>query len=93
MNNKVYPSDSSLNNMIRARQFELEGKWAEARVLRKFERQDLDVQAIDLILESNKRGDEYRRLSSGVVEAWEARQINNSQLHEQLTEAWNKVYK
>lgn len=92
MNEKVYPSDSSLNNMIRARKFEQEGKWEEARILRKFEGQTLDVQAIDLIIASNNRGDEYRRLTAGVVESWENRQINNSQLHDKLTEAWNKVY-
>ena len=92
MENKVYISDNDLNNMIRARKFEHESKWDEARRLRVFLGQYDHVKTIDLIVESNRKGDEYRSLIEGVIEKYENREINNSQLHEILTEAWNKVY-
>ena len=91
--NKTYPpSDSSLNNMIRARKFENESKWEEARALRKAEGQHDHVATIDLIIESNRKGDEYRRLTEGVAERWERRELNNQQMTELLNEAHKKVY-
>lgn len=90
---KTYYSDSYLNDCIRARKFEQEGKWLEARTLRKSLGHKSDVEAIDLILESTRKGDEYRALIKGVYERHEKREINNAELHKILTEAWNKVYK
>lgn len=88
----VFISDDSLNNRIRARQFEINGQWEQAKVLRKFEGQDDDVRAIDLIIDANSRGDDYRRLSSPIFEDFEARMINIYELHDLLTVAHTKVY-
>lgn len=89
----TYYSDNYLNNCIRARKFELDGKWHEARQLRKALGQKSDVEAIDMIIDATNKGDEFRRLIAGVYERWEKREINNSELNQILTEAHNKVYK
>ena len=89
----TYPSNYSLDNMLLARQFELQGKWYEARMFRLREGQMRDVAAIDMILEANAKGDEYRRLTAGVYEDYESRKINTAQMMEKLNEAHNKVYK
>lgn len=88
----VFISDSSLNNMIRARQFEINGQWEQAKVLRKFEGQDDQVRAIDSIIEANTLGDHYRRLSAPVFEDFETHRINLYELHDLLAEAHTKVY-
>lgn len=90
---KVYYSDNYSNNCIRARKFEQEGKWHEARQLRQALGQKSDVEAIDMIIDATNKGDEFRRLISGVYERYENREINNAELNQILTEAHNKVYK
>lgn len=92
MQNKVYISDSSLNNMIRARKHEIAREWIQARELRKREEQTDDVAAIDLIIESTRLGDEYRRLTRGAFEEYENRKINIYQFNEILNNAWKQVY-
>jgi hypothetical protein len=89
---KVYISDDSLNNLLRARKFELEGKWWEARKLRQFEGYQQDVQAIDMILESTRLGDEYRTLTKGAFEDLENRKINLYEFHNILNQAHKEVY-
>lgn len=88
----VYYSDSYLNNCIRARQFELEGKWDEARQLRVALGHTDDVKAIDAIIEATRLGDKFRSLTAGLNQLWEDRVINNSQYHEKLQEASREVY-
>jgi len=92
MEGKVYPSEHTLNNLIRARKFEIEGDWHNARILRKFEGQEDHVKAIDMILESTRKGDEFRRLTAGLHEQYEERKINLYQLNEALNIAHDKVY-
>lgn len=94
MAEKVYISDSDLNNYVRARRFENEGKWEEAKQLRKAMGNTLDVKAIEMIQEATRLGDAYRSL---VVEAdlygkHERREINNEQLHSGLKECYDKIY-
>ena len=89
---KVFISDSSLNNMIRARQFELNGEWEKARELRKFEGQHEDVKAIDSIIEANRLGDLYRSKVAGAYEDYENRVTNTREFYAILTKAHKEVY-
>ena len=87
----VFYSDNYLNNCIRARKFEQEGKWQEARDLRNALGHKSDVEAIDLIIESTRIGDEYRSLVKDAYKKHERRELNNNELHEILTNSWNEV--
>ena len=78
---------------IMAKKFERAGNWEAARKIWQYAGRKEDVAAIDMILEATRLGDDYRRLTEGLVESWERREINNAQLHQKLTEAWDKVYK
>ena len=93
MNYTYPPTDNYLTNCINARKMELEGNWHEARRLRKALGHNEDVEAIDLIIEATRKGDEYRSLVSGVYEQYENRDINKYEFNKILTEAHDKVYK
>lgn len=91
---KVFISESYLNNFVRARRYEEQGKWDEAKQLHKFMGRTEDVKAIELIQESTSKGDAYRSLvaEADLYGKHERREISNSELHKGLTECWNKIY-
>lgn len=76
----------------RARALESAGNWEEARKAWLMLNRKSDVQAVEMIIEANRKGDAYRELTKGVVEDWEKRKINNSEMHTLLSEAHKKVY-
>ncbi len=86
------PNNTNLDKMLQARKFENEGNWKDARVLRSQLNQTLDVQAIDLIIVANDRGNRYRELVEGIEKDWENRKINDSELYQKLKEAHSKIY-
>ena len=92
MEEKVFISESFLNNYFRAKTFEKAGEWEKARQLWKHEGRMEDVAAIDMILEATRLGDEYRSLVAPYYEQLEKREINNSQFHELTAAAHIQVY-
>lgn len=92
MENKVYISDDYLNNIIRARKFELEGKWLEARQLWQAEKMQDHVDAIDLIIESTRKGDLYRSMTADAFQRYEERKLNMYELDTILRDAHKEVY-
>lgn len=89
---KVFVSDSYVNNCIRAKKLENEGKWEEARSLRIALGHMEDVAAIDMILESTRLGDEYRRLVAPINEEYEQRKLNIYEYNQKINEIHKQVY-
>lgn len=89
---KVFVSDSYVNNCIRAKQLENDGKWEEARSLRIALGHMEDVAAIDMILQATRLGDEYRRLAAPINEDYEARRLNIYEYTARINEVWKQVY-
>jgi hypothetical protein len=81
---KVYISDSDLNNLLRARKYQHNGEWDNAKQLHKAMGNTKDVEAINLIQKATSLGDEYRALAKPINEAYEQRKLNIYQYQEQL---------
>ena len=93
MNGQYFSTDyTTLSNL--ARKAENESNWEEAKRLHQLMGRKDDVAAIELIIESKRKGDAYRAIlaEQDVFGRHERRQINNAQLNELLNEAWNRVY-
>lgn len=89
---KFLVTDEDINSIIRAKQFENKGEWWKAREIYVRLKRDIDVQAINMIIESTVKGNEYRRKSKSVFEDFEDRKINKYQFHELVTKIHKEVY-
>lgn len=89
----------------KARKAEKESRWMDALIAWKQAEKSIsrdcptladrikneDIPAVILIIKSRMRGDEFRRLASGLYEKHESREINNRELYEALQEADKKA--
>ena len=83
----------SISIECQARRMENQGNWVGALGMWKKVNRKSDIEAVEMIIEANRKGDRYRELTAGVVEDWEKRKLNNRELHEKLEAAHNRVYR
>jgi hypothetical protein len=77
------------------RKLEFESKWEEALKFWKlydYTEDKINVKAVELIIEANRKGDEFRRLMAPYREKLENHLINIYQYNEELNKAHKEVY-
>lgn len=91
---KIFYSESHLNNYTRARKFERDGKWNEAKELHRMMGNKEDVAAIDLIMKSTELGDRFRYLVKleGLNELLEDHKITIYEYTNRINKIHKSVY-
>ena len=77
------------------RKLEFESRWEEALKFWKlydYTENKINVKAVEMIVEANRKGNEYRRLIAPHSERFEKRQLNIYQYNEELNKAHKTVY-
>lgn len=81
----MFDTYDSVSLPIRARKAELRGDWEEAKRLWRIYGSAEDIKAIEIIQESTRKGDEFRRL----VSEMQAERRSDQEIYE---EVYQKVY-
>lgn len=75
-----------------ARKAELKGEWSEALKYWKLAGSKIDIAAVELIIESNRKGDLFREKSKSIFDLLEEKKITIYDAHEKLCQITKEIY-